>query len=486
MGSKIKFKNYKKFKYAYYLGYFTLLILIVEFSLKINPLFLTLTSIIFLLFGLFLMIKSPQEALYLLPLVALSGPIVRFQIFPNVSINFSDIYLGNFIVIFLISFLERNYILNIGKYFNLIGLACFFVLISLVFSLNILISAISAINIIQLICLYVLTLNYIREKKEIDKLLESWIIATTVCSILIVLTYVNGETLLLDTDDSLNDTNSIKGSENSLFRVAFFVTGFIFPLCFSVVTTFVYFLVKEAPKKRSLVFAGLSLIINLITVVLMGNKTVLVSILLSLPIFFFFKNNFLNVAFYKRLAFSLVIILTLGVVLKTGIDQIMPDYQQTLLVESFTSSESLDTRFVIWKNTFLYLINSPFRLLIGVGPDISIRESQNDLFQTLFDSGRGFGPEGAVDSGLLYLLLNYGLCVFTLLSIIITHAMMSLKKIIKRDNELTYVIVLISIISWIIMSITQQSGISKPVFLFIQLMAVTDIIISKRIQFKHI
>ena len=156
-----------------------------------------------------------------------------------------------------------------------------------------------------------------------------------------------------------------------------------------------------------------------------------------------------------------------------------------LFLERVNENDSYNARVPIWINVLEYVVTNPKVFLIGIGPDISIRQPEAHFFDKLF-SNMGI-REYAVDSNYLTFLLNYGL-ILTLffVSRIIVILRISFNK---NYNEKTKNYLVYPILVWLLMGFTQLHGISKPSFLLIFYMAIAfKFLNSKEIETagKHI
>ena len=157
--------------------------------------------------------------------------------------------------------------------------------------------------------------------------------------------------------------------------------------------------------------------------------------------------------------------------------QVMSSAQMSLLFARAQSAASLLERFRVWKNVVEYLLTYPHAMLIGLGPDMSIRRGDDPLVRQLFN-GAGV-QQNAVDSGYLYLLLNYGIFVTLLVVGMALRTLTRLTKMIPSLRDPTAIALWVSIAVWIVMAITQQGGVSKPLFITAQFAALATALYAK-------
>jgi uncharacterized membrane protein len=166
-------------------------------------------------------------------------------------------------------------------------------------------------------------------------------------------------------------------------------------------------------------------------------------------------------------------VLGLGLVILAGVgaiafalSHVMSQAQLKLLLNRTHSAGSLFERFKVWKNVVEYLLTYPHAMLIGLGPDISIRRGDIPFLRQLFN-GAG-AQQNAVDSGYLYLLLNYGIFVTLLVVGMAFSTLTRLTRMITKSSDPTAIVLWVSIAGWIVMAVTQQGGVSKPLFMTAQ------------------
>jgi hypothetical protein len=155
----------------------------------------------------------------------------------------------------------------------------------------------------------------------------------------------------------------------------------------------------------------------------------------------------------------------------------MSPAQLKLLLARSQSAGSLFERFKVWKNVMEYLLTNPHTMLIGLGPDISIRRGDDPLVRQLFN-GAGV-QQNAVDSSYLYLLLNYGIFVTILVVGIALRTLTRLTKLITHFREPTAIVIWLSVAVWMVMAITQQGGVSKPLFITAQFAALASVLYAR-------
>jgi hypothetical protein len=214
-------------------------------------------------------------------------------------------------------------------------------------------------------------------------------------------------------------------------------------------------------------FLGAGLVLDVVALGLLGGATVGGAVAIGL-VFLAFWSLWLPHGF-QRVMVLLLVVVAGGGAIALAMMQVMSSAQLKLLFARAQSAASLLERFKVWKNVVEYLLTYPHAMLIGLGPDMSIRRGDHPLVRQLF-YGAG-AQQNAVDSGYLYLLLNYGIFVTLLVVGMALHALNRSAKMIRSFRDPAAIALWVSIAVWLIMAITQQGGVSKPLFITAQFAA---------------
>jgi O-antigen ligase len=421
--------------------------------------------------GVLLGYVAPPAAVALLAGPALLGPAARLGV-AGVSLNAGDAYLAA-ITVGILS----------GRRFRLppatptrwlAGLAVPIVTASWLASRAPRPLLPSMVGLAELAAAYLLTLAAVRSERTAWRVLEGWLFAVTVSSTLVLIAYARGVPLLLGVDAAAADRyGSLLQSEDTLYRATFFVTGFIFPLAASLVGVLAALIGRRWRVTELLVLLGATAI-NLVAAVLMASLTVWFGVALAaaavVP---------LGAAVRRRplaaMGSALVVALAgVGTVALAALS--LPASQVALLAGRIGQSESLHLRLAVWQNVGRYLLDSPKTLLLGLGPDYTTRVVSDPLVQRLL-SGASVQQQ-AVDSGYLYAIVNFGLPAVLLVATGVGIVLWRLAGRLRRSRpEAVPALILIGAIAvWLVMALTQQHGVSKPVLAFVQAVALAEIL----------
>lgn len=415
-------------------------------------------------------IRQPVRAVALISATALLGPIATINLPGGLIVHLGDIYLGA-LTLTLLAREGLKFPLRFGRDGPLLTVLMCGVMVSWLFSLDMFASLPTIVGIVELMLVYVLTQYAVHDIEDASYLVNAWIAAVTLSSLLVVVSYLRADVLILGaTPEVQASARSIRISETLLFRASFFVTGFIFPLAAVVAVSAAKLMFEDSPTPSRRLLLG-AVIANCCAVVAMGNATAALGALLGISTLALFL-PWMRLA-RGRFALGVLGISLAGTVLALIVRQVVPAAQLALLLARRSDTVSLEARLFVWRNVFGYLADTPHALFLGLGPDISIRLASDPLLRNLF---RGGGlQQAAVDNGYLYLALDYGIIV--LIAVLLVGGRSLYSSFSAATRGTTFGVFLWTIIVvWGIMNLTQQHGVAKPVFMIVQIVALTHIV----------
>lgn len=469
----------------YYLTWFLCFVFVLQYVVKADDLYKTICGVGITGLCFFLTLKKPVYAICLIPITALMGPIRRWEL-SGASINLGDLVLVAVLIGYLISgrFKKKFWL---GPYSKVSCIMLFFICASWILSVDPVSSAVAVVGILQLIAVYLLTINLIETQEDLRQLLYATILAVTVSGALVIYSFLIDEPLLIGMSDTVASNYALLRHlrPEDFSSASFFVTGFIFPLSAISVITFAYLLnSSELSTIGKLIFFG-AFPITIGTLVVMGNKTAIISAVLVFVALLITQNY--SRKFFSRMISILGVCLMLTIFSCAAFYLISPatiEGIQLRFVAKFSDATSFLVRLTVWERVVRFMAESPGSFVFGLGPDISIRNATDEQIMSLFTVDTG--TEGAVDSGYLYVLLNYGTVVFSLFLYIFFSTLRGLWRLKDQVNndasKLMIRAIQYAILAWLIMGVTQQHGVSKPVYIIIQLVAVAHLLIAERLR----
>lgn len=439
------------------------------FLVKSGPAAIWGCSALILTVALTLTRREPVRALAVLPCVALIGPIARLPIGAAAGLHLGDVYLGAMLIGFLVQHgISRP--VWLGDYRGAVFGALFFTVVCWLFAMDPLTATPTMIGIAETMLVYLMTVNLVRSTADARMVIDGWTFGTTISSVLVLVSYARGEPMLLGIQEiyAANFGNAAYTS-TVLFRATFFITGFIFPVAAIIAALLVNVAFPGYRTKSQRLAFLVFLVINLTAIALMAATTVFVAIgaMLTCLVLWLLRDRTSR----KAALFLAVIGVIAALLIVAAVQRLLTPDQIRLALEHFSSGESFRLRFGVWWNVIELLLNDAKVLLVGVGPDASVRSGRMPFFFRLFvGSGE---QQWAVDNGYLYLLLNYGIFVFLLIVSIIVRTQIALTRRLWRATDPVVLVLWLWLCSLWVMSITQALSVSKPTLLFVQVVAMT-------------
>jgi hypothetical protein len=414
----------------------------------------------------------PLDALALTAITALIGPICLFPLRGGLALHLGDLCL---FVVAAVTILRigPSVPITLGRRGGLLGPLLALVFVGWGLGLDPIASAPTMVTIAELVLIFWLTLILVRNTDDAHHLVAGWIGAVTLSSVLVIISYARGEPLILGAGELARErAGEHLLSETILFRASFFVTGFIFPLACAIVAASALILFPAESSSRARLVIGSTIAINVLALALMGNVTAAVGVAVGLACALSVLLLWPRGAY--RAIGALIIGLVLGGVVMFSASLVMTSAQLQLLLGRASDNASFLERLNVWRNVVNYVLDAPHVALIGLGPDASIRLHDHPLLQSITRAG-GLQQE-AVDSGYMYLLLNYGFVVLGLVLVVACTLVADLLPAALTRRDFLAATVLCLLATWAVMSITQMHGVSKPAFMLMQLIAIGDIV----------
>ena len=414
--------------------------------------------------------RKPIYALCTLPGTLMLGIIARIR-FGDASLQLGDVHLFAITVMFLSAGTPDRPIF-VGKK-GLMPLVVVLITLSWLFSVDLAASTVTVFGLLELFLIYLLTLNLVKGEEDGAALLRAWLATITLCSALVILSYLRAEPLILDPDEMsgmVSGFGELKSTSTAFLRASFFITSFNYPL----VCTLVLLVINLLFGRNS--FAGwlslfAALLVNIGATVLLGNKSVMAAAAIACAVAVAY------LARYKRVwpalagaVFGLIVITNLA---SLFVGQFIEPRQLMLFLERINSNDSLVERLKTWKSVVATVAASPHALLIGLGPDASTR-GRSDIFAPIL------GAEHGVDSAYLFILLNYGLILLVLYLRYFLRSFGSLISRITGDHRIIVVSIMGCMLAWLVIGIGQQFGVAKTIALGVQLAAIVELLKTKR------
>lgn len=354
--------------------------------------------------------RSANLGVILLPFPTLLGPMIPFQASGLGMITLADIQLITIAMAFLL--VDRRLIKPIvfGPARMLLSALTASLLLSWASSHDLRSSTYTLANIAELLLLYLLTLNLVRTIHDIRKLLDAWVFAATLASALVLFRYVQGQPLLLSSDElAIVPTLDAATMAGILFRATHFYFGFFFVVSAVIVLIVAGFYDSQVPTPRRRYAMLAAVGICILTLLLMNTKSALYSTLMVIGAMMLWERlQTRRHSPYKprRSRWTEVAIPILVAIVVLPL--VLVAEQLDALGDRLSSIASLEQRLLIYLHALREIFGDIRILLLGLGPDTLIRAPHLETTSRILTDDRGM-REGALDSTLLTILVEFGL-----------------------------------------------------------------------------
>ncbi len=434
---------------------------IVPVSLSFCLISLCITYFIILIFRIHLFTNL---LLYLISLAPIFGAINFF----NSNILFSDIFLVFSILIF---FFRKMYPSNSLFYYTL-----FFLLLSHViihYLIGDLVNIKPLISIFEIFSVYYLVKESIKVKQN-DTILLSIILSTSIGIILMFLAFFKGINLNDFEGDSRILINDALEIDLRNYRMSFFYTNFPFVISASVFVI-IYFIEKVNRVIYKFILLLYILLICL-ALVASGNKTAMIT---TLIVFILSSFIFHGKAIYNK-SHILYLLFFIPVLNLLVFNFYLNESNSELFAQRMMSSDSFEDRLGVYTNVFYIISENTSRILFGYGADFLTGAGEPTTSSKFKINYFTKNEQGAVDSGMLTSIIEFGFLYFFLFCIIIYRRIRFL-----YFNHNTYNILFLQIIFiFIISSLTQLVGLSKVFWFFVLIFALAKSNLTSKNLFK--
>jgi hypothetical protein len=269
-----------------------------------------------------------------------------------------------------------------------------------------------------------MTSFHARSSSFAEAYLKSLVIISVFTSLIIVRAYANG--LQLATFLYGEEVRIIFENVRYFFRGSFWYNNVSLVLGSGFMAAMIYLFYAKTKAAFTLV-AG-AIIIILLALIVAFNKTAMLSIFASAVVL-------LMVNVRKVSAKSLILaILSTAFVLGGLLYLLRPIVKQPEYLRLTTGSFLI--RLTVYKSAFNVLLDDPLRLLVGYGPDATLRMA-NDIVDSAKRGSAGL--EGAIDSAYMTYLFEYGIVFLLLLGSYLIYVLRRLLRDVRKHSLNSFV-----------------------------------------------
>ena len=420
---------------------------------QLNILFITV-----IILNIFLILNKFVNVIYLLPFAIILSPIFGSISFFNLNFLFSD-FLLIFSIIVLLFIKNRTLIKSKNIFYFFLIL---FVHFYLHYALGDLISLKPIISIIQIFIVYCLSISCLSDFK-INRFLTTTIIAVFIGSILMFGAFYLGINQNDFQGNASNLTVNAKEFDVTDYRMTFFYTTF--PFLISISIFILLYKLKEVSNKLIKIGIFIGIILLCLFLIASGNKTSMASVI----VVFIISMIYYNRSFFSYLKKISFVIFTFFILTSLLFNYYLNDLNTERFIFRMLSFDSLEDRFGVYLNAWYVFIQNPLYMIIGYGPDFLTCCGEQTLAESFKYNYYTKDLQGAVDSGIITFLIEFGLIISIVIIYFLINTLMRLIRNSQNINILLVQIILLLIIS----GTTQVIGLSKISWFFVIIFAIS-------------
>lgn len=413
-----------------------------------------------------LIFKAPLLGLYLLPLPMMIGPIYTIPIHGIGYITAGDLY--SVVLIARSLFMLEATVKKTEQSFLLA--ASILLLIGAAFSYNLSASIVGLIRILQYVLLIRLSIILIKNHSELRVLFNSWVIVSAVCSFIMLWHFFNGRpSLIFWIGDGRYDYSMDLSRSDVFFRSTFFYANIFIPIGLSLIYSFINIL-TGAKHKITYAILLLTFPVNLIALIMNNIRSMIVPVvaLCGLILLWHIRNSLIFSKFMLRKIVLIAVVATLSVWFFFG--SIISVPQRLALFERASNPESVILRISLWESVTAKMLDNPFRLIIGWGPQATTRQNEDIHIKKLLTGSLG-NTDGAFDSTIIGFLVEYGIIFTTIIFSFVFIRLLAFIYNYNKTGDKLILSMLTMAVALLICHVFQQFTLSPPGLMALQVFA---------------
>lgn len=423
-----------------------------------------------------MIVFKPKVSLIALPFFALLSPVAGFFNVFGTHLLLSDLLFILFAFQITVLFLKKD--IKIYKS-SLYSLQC---ILLILFSLSIVIGTISGtlvslkpvLLLLQLVIIYYYMTIFAKDERGWSLVINAWVVATCLGSLLLIQAFMTGKYLANFKYLPDSELAGIKNPDkiDFLIQATYYYTTFHFVLGLSII---VMFFKMHFSKSMKRLFILIPLMVCLLALVLLQNKTAIFSMVISILLYVIFFAR-LNKKTLKTLIPYVVFLVSFFVLLIGGIFFYIGDIQAGLWVNRLITASSFHERIVNYFMAFKSWFAFPYHWLTGMGPDFLDSSGNTGIALSFKVSGEDLWV-GTIDSGWISYLIELGIFGFITLILLFIKSITEIIKRLKRMSDMdiadsTSPYVLVGILFLTIALSTQMLGYTKLAWFPFQLLII--------------
>jgi hypothetical protein len=415
-----------------------------------------------------LIVRDPQLSVYLLPLPMMIGPVFAFSFYGIGYITAGDLYS---VILIARSFLiDDSHMRKTGKIILLTGASI--LVLSTVFSVDLTASIVGCARILQYALLVRVSMIFVRRPAEYRMLFNSWVFITTLCSIMMLWHFFSGRINMIywvrtpGYDESLNLERL-----DVFFRAHFFYASFFVPMGLSLIYSFVAVLKRIETSRMMNALLSATIPVNFIALIMNNTRSMIVPVIIlcgMITVWFFWRSVFGAGLKFRKM---LMLILVSGFSIWMLFGSLVTAPQKNALFERVINKESVILRLSIWDSALAKILDNPFRLLLGWGPQATMRQYERPFMQKLLTGSLG-NTEGAFDSTIIGFIVEFGLVLSTFIFIYISIWLVTMIRYYTTNRNPAVFSILMMAAALVFCHVFQQFSFTPPGLIALQVFAI--------------
>ena len=441
---------------------------------------LTLIGGLICILGGILCFVDPLQGLYLTILATHLGAIPRWE-WPGLGM----VCPGDFHIMFLVIsvfFVPRGMKSHTyGPFPISVVLMIVLTVITMVLTPEINVALPGFVTMVEVGLIYYITLNLIRNRLDASRLIFMIGLAVLLSSIIHLLAYAKGQTLLLSSAGGAV-TAELEHQWDVLMiynKTSFFYASFI-GSCAVAITLAVSHLTVKHQNRLQWAFWMVSAIMTVASSLVAGSRTSIVAAGIAGLFLVMTTYGGLSGSKRRKSIISLTIAVTLLITVAFIVQSMVSSESQLRVFSKMfedDASTSMGERFLMW-GTFAHNISSfPTVLFLGLGPDVPQRGPWLAQVQSLMNIPGLYTQIFSFHNFYLDIIIQNGILFFMVFLSFLTTTMLKLGQICRRFDDLVARDCFFALIAWLVVWVTHATGWSKPVLIPAELLGLSHILL---------
>lgn len=479
-----------------FLSYVAYLSVTVLFCVGASPTTLYFAGVFAVITSIWLIASSRLHALYIVILVVHIGPVLRISL-PRIGMfNIGDVFLLLLGLSFAFrwgrGFLTGRHT-SLGSKFVMprnFGLAVLLTGLTVALSANYRNVASGTLAMIQIALVYLITINEVKTRKDANGIFYALAFAVLISALMHLYFYSTGRTMMVNAENLEKYADNILGYVPSPFiKTSFFYGSFIISCTAIVILGFCYIFLSEGLSLTRYLFWTVVIIFITISSALSSRSPLIAVFLVGIVIgVMALRKSILRKSPRRRmLAASLVIIVLIVFGTFATFQRLVSEEQRDSYYEMFADGGgSLSERFIIWREAFEKVFEFPKEFLVGVGPNVPLKDGNPEAVEQLTYSKTFACNIQSFHNFYIDIIFQNGILFFAVMMTAIVRILKNLFYIIKRSNctDIIACGCFFPVLGCLLIFNTQGTTWSKPLLVLAQLFGIAYLLASGRLGSK--